>query len=200
VHFLMNEQELQKALQQMRGYIEREVAVGFRSEEHILTGLVEFLSDEYDGEELRPHAERLTHELIEAHLRQQATWPSQTDCDRLDEVFAELERAGIVARQDFSCCGNCGSAEIWDEMEAVSRRGQRVRGYTFYHMQDTEAAVEEGGIYLAFGAVQEGTAPALEIARQVVETIQRHSLNVEWNGKCGNRIFVRMDWKRRRQA
>src|SRR5438270_13607378 len=161
----MTDQELKKALDEMRGYIQRDVAGGFRAEEEIPTSAVEVLADDYDPDELRPHAEELTRDLIKAHLLEQASWPAQTDCDRLDAAFAELERAGIVARQDFSCCGNCGSSEIWDEMETVSRRGQRVRGYTFYHMQDTEAAVEGRGVYLGYGAVQEGEPSALELAR-----------------------------------
>lgn len=195
----MNDEQLQKAITEMRGYIERDVAGGFRREEDICTSVVELLSDDYDADELRPHAKRLTREQIQEHLQEQAAWPAQTDCDRLDAAFSELERAGIVARQDFSCCGTCGAGEIWDEMETVSRRGQPVRGYTFYHMQDTEAAVDGRGVYLGYGAVLKGESPALEIAREIVATIQHHGLTVEWDGTWRTRILVRVDWKRRRQ-
>ncbi len=196
----MDNEELQKALDEMRDRIQRDVAAGFHNEEQIRTGVLEVLADEYDGDELRPHAEQLTREAIQTHLREQANWPPQTDCDRLDAAFAELERAGIVARQDFSCCGNCASGEIWGEVETANRRGQCVRGFTYYHMQDTEAAVEGHGVYLGYGAVQEGEAAALEIAREIVATVQRHGLTVEWDGTWKKRILVRLDWKRRRQV
>src|SRR5881392_1615750 len=65
--------------------------------------VVELLSDTYDADELRPHGERFTHEQIQAHVSEQAGWPVQTDCDRLDAAFADLEQAGIIARHDFSC-------------------------------------------------------------------------------------------------
>ncbi len=194
----MNEEKLQQALEELRGYIQRDVAAGFRSIVDIPTFATEVLADEYDAEELRPHAERLTHELLQAHLQQQATWPPTTDCDRLDAAFAELEKLGIVARQDFSCCSNCGQSEIWDEMEAVGRAGIRVRGYTFYHMQNTEAAVEGGGIYLGYGSVDEGEAAALSIAREIIKILQHHGLITQWDGTWATKILIELDWKRRR--
>lgn len=195
----MDARELQKALDKMRGYIRRDVAAGFRSEDEIRTGVVELLADGYEPSELEPYAKQMAHEEMESHFREELTWPEVTDCDRLDAAFTDLEHSGIVARQDFSCCGNCGSGEIWDEMETASKRGLRVRGYIFYHMQDTEAATEGRGVYLNYGAVQEGETAALEIAKEVVATIQRHGLAVEWDGTWQKRIGVQLDWKRRRQ-
>ncbi len=140
------------------------------------------------------------HSMNPRQYRPKATtWP-QTDCDKLDAAFAELERKGIVARQNLACCTNCGSKDIRDEMELLSRRGQAVRGGTFYHAQDTEAVVEGQGIHLAYCALEEGEDCALEIAREIVATIMRHGLPVMWDGKCETRIFVRMDWKRRIRA
>jgi hypothetical protein len=84
-------------------------------------------------------------------------------------------------------------------MQEVSRTGQRVRGYTFYHKQDTENAIQGHGVYLGYGAVLEGESAALEIAREIARTLQRNELAVEWDGSFRTRIFVKMDWKRRRQ-
>ena len=28
-----------------------------------------------------------------------------------------LEAEGVIARQNFTCCGSCGAIEIWDEIE-----------------------------------------------------------------------------------
>jgi len=196
----MTSEQLQKALDEMRAYVHRDVTAGFRPEEEIRSSVVEILADNYPATELRPHAESITREVMQRHWQEQATWPPETDCDRLDAAFADLERSGIVARQDFSCCGNCGSGEILDEMEEVGRQGKRVRGYTFYHMQDTESAVAGHGLYLAYGAVQEGEDAALAIAREIVATIQQHGLTVIWDGTWRTRIFVQMDWKRRRQV
>ena len=194
----MNEQESQKALGEMRERIHQDVAAGFLNEEEICDGVRDMLADRQTPDELLAQVERLTREALEAHFLEQANWPAKTDCDRLVAAFSDLEQAGIVARENFSCCCNCGSSEIWDEVKNVEEDGQQVRGFTFFHMQDTERAVEGQGVYLSYGAVKEGEAPALEIARKVATTIQRHGLVVDWDGTWNKRIGVRLDWKRKR--
>ncbi|MDX2109822.1 MAG: hypothetical protein SFY80_06215 [Verrucomicrobiota bacterium] len=186
------------ALQELRSYIQRDVDAGFLPEGEIAKNAVEILADDYDANVLTRQAVRMTLEIIDAHKQEQASWPQTTDCDRLDTAFAALERAGVVARQDFCCCGNCGAGEIREEMDKVAQSGTRVRGYAFYHMQDTEAAVDGGGLYLNFGAVQEGKAAAIEIGREIVATLKQQGLQVNWDETWAKRIGVQLDWKRRR--
>jgi Domain of unknown function (DUF6891) len=72
-----------------------------------------------------------------------------------------------------------------------------VRGYTFYHMQGTEAAVEGCGLYLYYGAVEKGEGPALRVATEIVDALRQQGLNTAWDGTWSNAIQVQMDWKRR---
>lgn len=185
-------------IQELRGYIQRDVAAGFRPENAIVTNAVDILADDYDADALTPHAMRITHELIASHKREQASWPKTTDCDRLDTAFAALERAGIVCRQNFSCCGTCGASEIQDEIDQESKSGTQVRGYAFYHMQDTESAVEGHGLYLNYGAVPNGETAAVGIGQEIAATLKQQGLLVDWDGTWAKRIGVRLDWKRRR--
>lgn len=188
----------EETLQKLRGYIQRDVDDGFRSEDEIASTAVEILDGDYDTDALTPHAVRMTQELIAAHKQKQAAWPKTTDCERLDSAFAALERAGIVSRQDFSCCGSCGAGEIQDEMELVAKGGTRVRGYTFYHMQDTDSAVEGRGLYLNYGAVQENEAAAVAIGKEIAASLKQQGLQVDWDETLAKRIGVKLDWKRRR--
>jgi hypothetical protein len=73
----------------------------------------------------------------------------------------------------------------------------KVRGYTFYHMQGTDAAVEGGGLYLYYGAIDRGEGPALRVANEIVDALQRQGLKTEWNGTTSDAILVQLDWKRR---
>ena len=100
----MESRTLQQTIDDMRGYIQRKTAAGFDSPEDIENSALEVFSDDQEPEVLRPIAERLTHEVVEAHLSAQEQWPSVTDCDLMDRAFEELERAGVIARQDFTCC------------------------------------------------------------------------------------------------
>jgi len=189
--------EFQEALDQMHADIRRDVAGGFLTPAEICDAAVDVWAPDFDPQQLRVFAEKMTHEALQDHRRLQNAWPKVTDCDRLDAAFAELERGGIVARQNFSCCGNCGAGEIWDEMESIARTGVKVRGYTFYHMQNTWNAVDGCPLDLSYGAVREGKRAALTIARKVVVVLRNHGLATEWNGTWQNCISVLIDWKRR---
>ena len=99
----MEPRPLQQTIEEMRDYIQRKTAAGCDSPEDIENSALEAFSDEQEPAALRPIAARLTREAAEAHLAAQEQWPAITDCDRLDRAFEELERAGVVSRQDFTC-------------------------------------------------------------------------------------------------
>lgn len=178
--------------------IDLDVAGGFLGNRDIIESAVQVFADEGDEPWLRAEAERLTAEAIAMHAAEQQTWPARTDCDRLDAAFSALEAKGIVSRQNFSCCGTCGSAEIWGEIEETQKAGLPVHGYTFYHMQDTESAVEGYGICLNYGACEEGETAAVAIGHEVAAQLAAHGLSVDWDGRIERRISVPLDWKRRR--
>lgn len=184
-------------IEELQDYIRRQVFAGFADSDEIIESTLEVYEEEADENDLLPHIKRLTTKAFEAHEIAQKEWIGTTDCEHLDAAFEELESTGIVCRQDFSCCGNCGSAEIWEEMEY---HDPPARGYTFYHMQDTDRAVDGGGIYLNFGATEEGEAAALAVAQEITNALSRHGLRVNWNGSWDKRIGVALDWKRRRSS
>jgi len=167
------------------------VAAGYDERDEI----VEELIDSAQGDELDVTEEQIAAIVDEAwreHLAEQATWPPMTDVDRLNRAFATLDASGIVARQNFSCCQNCGHGEIRDERpdDAPSH------GYTFFHVQDTEAAVDGGGLYLAYGSF-EPDSDAAGVGRRVSEALRAEGLSVEWNGSTNTRILVKLEWRRR---
>lgn len=155
------------------------------------------LSDDYDPDALRPHAERLFKEIIAQQLREQATWPTITDCDRFDAAFAALEASGIVCRHNFSCCGTCAAGEIWDEIDAERAKGRPIVGCVHYNVQTLETAIEGGGVYLSYGSVEEGDESSVAIGHRIVSAMQANGLSVTWDGTIRRRIHVALDWKRR---
>lgn len=183
---------------EMRACVEREVRGGYSDREGAIRYGVEMFIDEADAGVLQPMAERLVDEALAAHQSESATWPEVTDYDRLAAAFAALERNGVVARENFTCCGTCGAAEIWDEIATADAKGGASRGYAFFHMQDTENAVDGGGLYLNYGACAEGEPAALAVAREIVAAIEHAGLTAHWNGSYQQRIGVALDWKRRR--
>lgn len=182
----------------LRNQLRRDIAAGFQSRDEILQSAEDCFEHDLPDGEARGLAEEMLPELFAEHEAAQADWPDRTDCDRLDAAFAALEQGGIISRQNFSCCGTCGTGEIWDEIDAVKEAGGATRGYTFYHMQDTESAAQGSGLYLNYGACEEGEDAALGVASEIVAELERQGLTTNWNGSWNQRIGVTLDWKRRR--
>ena len=121
--------------------------------------------------------------------------PARTDCDRLDRAFAALEASGVLARQDFSCCMTCGSYQLWQEMKAVPPT-RAVRGYVFYHEQDTDSAAA-GGLCLRYGSADGTNESTQALGRHIVAALRAEGLRTEWNGCTDKCIVVQLAWKRR---
>ncbi|WP_370236168.1 hypothetical protein [Brevundimonas sp.] len=184
-------------LADMRGYIETDVANGFVPVEGIAERAADVFHGEADPALLLREARRMTAEAVAAHEAARAHWPDVTDCDRLDAAFAALEASGVIARQNFSCCGTCGASEIWDEMKQARSNGRPVRGYAFYHAQDTESAAGGRGLYLNYGSCDEGAEAAVAIGHEIVAALAAKGLSPDWNGALDKRIGLPLDWKRR---
>jgi hypothetical protein len=189
---------LDDVIDDLREQIETDVNAGFIDEEDIVEQAVDAFCDQADPAVLEPAARRLTEVALQAHARAQVTWPAETDCDRLDAAFAELEERGIVARQDFSCCNNCGSTEIWSEVREAEEDGRVIHGCTFYHHQDTEVAVNGGGLCLGYQAVADGEEAQVAVGHEIVQVLRTHGFEPRWDGSTEKRIWFPLDWKRRR--
>lgn len=175
------------------------VAAGFLSRDEIVDVVRSYFADEVDEQRLRDVVPAMVDDALRAHDRIQLSWPAITDCDRLDAAFEALEAEGIVARQDFSCCGTCGDGDIFDEIAAAAASpGATPRGYVYYHQQTTESVVEYGDMYLRFGSTEEGEDSALAIGWRIVAVLKASGLAVDWNGSWDRCIGVTLDWKRRR--
>jgi hypothetical protein len=101
----MEPKTLQQTTDEMRTYIQLKTAEGFHTAKEIETWAVEVFVSEQQVDVLQSIAKRLTREAIQAQRAAQRGWPPETDCDLLDRAFSELERAGVVARHNFTCCG-----------------------------------------------------------------------------------------------
>ena len=88
--------------------------------EYIEESLFEMAGDTEDTLSERDQRIEVRNTLIRAVTeltQEQATWPALTDYDRLKAALDTLETEGIVTRENFTCCGTCGAAEIGAEIE-----------------------------------------------------------------------------------
>jgi hypothetical protein len=187
-----------EALDDLREFIAYRVREGFESAHEVVENAHDWAADRYEREDLSPEIKRLTAEALAAHRAEQAGWGPTTDCDRLDLAFAALNAQGIVARQDFSCCNNCGFTEIWDEVDEAEKHGP-VQGYVFYHLQSTELAIKTGQLLMAYGSLEDDAEALRHVAEKVIEELRRAALDASWGGTTGHPIKVEgIVWRRRR--
>lgn len=187
-----------QSLEDLRDFIANYVREGFASPHEIVES-AQHWAEENECSDLLPQIKRLTAEALAVHQAEQAGWGPTTDCDRLDSAFGALSAQGIVARQDFSCCNNCGFTEIWDEVEK-EEKSHPVEGYVFYHLQCTEGAIKTGQLLMAYGCVEEDPLAFLGVANKIVAELRKAGLNASWGGTDGHPIVIDgLVWRRRRK-
>ncbi|MEV7229765.1 hypothetical protein AB0M79_22470 [Polymorphospora sp. NPDC051019] len=143
---------------------------------------------------------------VAARRNQQRGWGEVRG--NLSQAFAELNELGVLAREDFTCCGTCAAAEIHDERD----ESRHWHGYLWFHRQDTEALIasSDGEVYLGYGAyppkdfdqaaydalpqAEQQASYQVDLERMLDEiafpVLRRHGMRVEWNRDQARRILV----------
>lgn len=144
------------------------------------------------------------------------------DSNKLNLAFIAFRKAGLIARQTFTCCGSCAGYElasglgdkvkkVWDtkgpvraKMEFVKLQ-RKIKGVVFYHRQDREGLEESGEVYLAFGDVEAhcvGTfgLPTVEVGKLITGICTELGIKWEWDGSEHSRILLdlRSDYQRKK--
>jgi len=138
-------------------------------------------------------AEALVDRLWLERVEEMAGWEGTTDPERITAAFTALDAAGIVARENFTCCRNCGMTEIGAEEGA-----EQARGFVFFHSQCTEGAAGGGPLYLLYGGFDGSAETTAAVGAEVAEALRAQGLTVAWDGDPGQAILVtELDWRRR---
>ncbi len=152
-----------------------------------------------DGQEGAPpvspaQAREIVERLWVERLQEQRAWAGLTDPDRLTRAFAALEREGVVARQDFTCCRSCGMTEIGAE----AADAEATRGFVFFHHQGTRAAAEGRGLTLYYGGFDDSAATTTSVGRKVVAALRTAGLSAVWDGNPDKAIeLTPLTWHKR---
>ncbi len=126
----------------------------------------------------------------------EAGWSATTDCDRLDDAFAELNADGLIALHNTSMTMGDGLGDVDRELAGRGRAG--MTGYCFYHGQELERAVDGHGLWIAFGDLDAVADQKRAVGERVRACLERHGFRVEWDGNPEKRLAVpNLDWKRR---
>jgi hypothetical protein len=131
----------------------------------------------------------------------EASWPDETDCDRLDAAFATLNAAGIVALQNAGYTLSDGIDDVSEVYAELGGADSGIVGYCFYHSQDLERATNGAGLMLAFGDIRGDDEKGIEVGRAIVVVMKSCGFDVSWSESLKERIGLPdLDWKRRGES
>ncbi len=169
-----------------------QVRSGFYSLEDIQTSIVEEIEDNGFEDEI---SEDWAHEHInlvyQELLKESKNWESNNQTQRLIAAFDELADSKFIALHYPGYTNEDGEYEVEEVERALIDNNEKSNGYCFYHGQDLERAVRGEGLYISFQKINnESDAVSKEIAKKVVEVLEKHDLKVDWNGKATSRIFL----------
>lgn len=176
------------------GLIKTHVWSGFYSEEDVYQMIEDVLDDDADEAFLRA---AVRPEFLRKR-QAEVTWPATTDCDRLDDAFAELNACGLIALHNTGMTMSDGQEDVDQALRERGRSG--IKGYCFHHGQDLDRAVNGYGLWIAFGDLDANPEQKKAVGQQVKACLERHGLQVEWNDDPEKRLVIpKIDWKRRRR-
>lgn len=181
------------------GQIQPAVDAGFADRDDLIELANDILGDEgflFTREQI----DGIVDERLADHAARQEGWVGMTDNDRLAIAFDRLESEGLIVRENFTCCGTCGSYEIRGEIQKAAAAGYEVKGHAFYHSQDAEGAAEGQRLHLSYGSVDDGDAAGVAIGERIAAVLREEGLDVQWDGTIARRIGIDMEWRRRRPS
>jgi hypothetical protein len=165
---------------------------GFYDRDRIHEMIEDIMEDDADETMLR----RLIDSELEKRHSEEQNWPEETDCDRLDKVFAMLTQQKIVALQNAGYTTSDGHSDV-GQVLSEKPKGY-YKGYCFYHGQDLERVVSGDDLYLAFGDLKDTAEGKKLVAAAICSALEQHGFQYEWKGDVTKRIRVLgINWQRR---
>jgi hypothetical protein len=112
---------------------------------------------------------------------------------RMDKVFDELNRSGLVAIQDAGYTQEDGPSDCAEEFERRGGVGAGLIGACYYTRQDLNRAKRTRLLLLAFSGGQEGgDGGIVSVGNRIVEILKAHNFVVEWTGTADERPTVHL--------
>ena len=111
----------------------------------------------------------------------------------LNHAFRLMRAKGLIARQNYLCCGGCAGAQIANGLEQLATvetdydGSSRVAGAVFYHRQTADRLKATGQGLLYYGPVDaqsigEVGRPAGEVGVLVTAALAEAGVSFRWDG------------------
>jgi hypothetical protein len=212
---IWNDESREQLHQTLHTAVRGNLRLAKRDHEQILQSCREtYIEDECPDEEREGFVQFAIEELnreTERLVVDEAKWPAETDCDRLDRVEQALLDRDIILWQASPCCDTCTTSELSDRVAFLEEErpnlSDRCRGYAFFidqNLPESLAADTQLTVYLGYGWFTRDEVPpdvyrkhALGIAREVCKCLADEGFKPDWNGELTEQITFSINWRRR---
>lgn len=116
---------------------------------------------------------------------------------KLAAAFRAMQKEGLLAKQNYQCCQNCGGYAVTSEAVDLIKSGKKkkIKGCCFYHDQDNDNLKVGQPFMLAYGDMDSTEfgkigLPTEEVGKIVVKCLEAEGIEVEWDGSGNTRICV----------
>lgn len=118
------------------------------------------------------------------------------DKAKLNVAFSLMRKAGLAARQNFSCCSSCAGYALTQSVEdKPAKKRSKIQGTCFYHRQDAAGLLAGDDLMLRYGPLNSEKhgqigLETVEVGRLVVACLADAGLDYEWSGNPSECITV----------
>ena len=174
--------------QHVREFARSCVRAGLLDEQALYDEVLLAVTTELPGRPAPEEVARAWVDEFRAELAaEEVAWPERTDYHRLQDAFAELERAGVPVLQ--GCEDHWSAKRLLDE-----RAGDPPRGVAWFTPSDVWHAIDEGMLEVnVWHASTANVAPGDALLEEVLAVIARHGLAA---GFDEGRVEVTARWQR----
>jgi hypothetical protein len=178
-------------LDQLRDYARLQLRAGIVSGTDLRADIQAAVTDELpSAADPEGMVESWLDEAAAELARDQRSWPSRTDHDRLEAAFADLEAAGIVVLR---VCDDHWSAHA--ELKRRAGAGTRPVGIAWFTPPDVWHAIDNGMLEInVWHGDTANVAPGDELLDTVLLALAKHGLPAHFDE---GRIEVAAFWQRR---
>jgi len=176
-----------------------QVRSGFYSIEEVQANIIEEIEDNgFEDEITEDWAYQQIDQVYADLLKESESWGTNTQTDRLIAAFDELAENKIIALHYTGFTIDDGEYEVTEVERTLIDNDEKSEGYCFYHGQDMERAVRGEGLYLSFQKINnESDVVSKGVAKKVIDVLEKHNLQVSWDGKAASRILLpNFKWER----
>ena len=175
--------------------IDVSIKSGFYDKEDIFANVEDYLYEiSFDHDWVR---QQIDNAYVD-RKKEQSTWPSVTDFDKLVQAFDELNAIGIVALHNAGMTKQDGEGEVIEVYKELLKKGIKTKGFCYYHWQDVERAVYDSHLFIGFGDFNNNEQDALEIGKLVATTIGSKGFKINWDETAKARIEItNIKWQKR---